>query len=321
MLITAPRRRATLDEVIRHPWTNQGSKTLSVDYIEDPKRSSKTTIHSDFVDKIIASNICDAGCHLMQVLKQKAPIRKQQIEDERKQKLEETLNQQDGSSSDDSDKQVSSDDVFDISVNDKGGRVWWKRLLRGFSRASHKFHGRAGTEEVQLGQPIDYMPNRGEVVGEPGGTRPLLTRIFRRRVATASGFTDQHNEVQELERIQIPTMNANTNKVAPQTSKPMPGIPTATKPNRFRAYTQTDTIPIRPALYGGTLSPVAAIPQVPLTPEKEGNSYTENRQVYGTSPVVMRSMVVQDGQQSASSNGTGWFGRRQWFPSLRLKRR
>ncbi|KAI8918760.1 kinase-like domain-containing protein [Entophlyctis helioformis] len=88
MLMIVPRRRATLNEVIRHTWMNVGHSTLCVDYLEDPQRVATNVVHAEFVDRVLASNICEAGCTLMQVLKANVPRRRQQLEDEWRQQVE-----------------------------------------------------------------------------------------------------------------------------------------------------------------------------------------------------------------------------------------
>nr|KAJ3412747.1 serine/threonine-protein kinase KIN2 [Polyrhizophydium stewartii] len=81
MLVVTPRRRATLMEVIRHPWLNRGYSTYPMCRTEG-SRFAVRVVHMDLVEKVISSGVCEAGCLLMEVMKQKLPARKKLLEEE-----------------------------------------------------------------------------------------------------------------------------------------------------------------------------------------------------------------------------------------------
>eukprot|EP00842_Homolaphlyctis_polyrhiza_P000271 jgi/Hompol1/1244/HPOL_001760-RA len=263
MLRTVASQRITLAGILGHPWVNATFPTAPVDVLIDPKRSQDPAVPKDLVDRVLRASICDSGCLLMQVLKQRMPQRKLQIEEEWRHHAENAAGSSSGSPRDslatrgsgdvqfhnsiqanrsgpsrvgsygdgttvayeqDTDSSGADED-FDVSVRDKG-HVWWKRLLNGFARKSQKpqpqlqpysleptatitdqnsderqhrlqipsSHNRLGTSDGQNffgGTAIKDLPNRVASVtaAAAAGTRPILTRLFHRRVTTASAGT------------------------------------------------------------------------------------------------------------------------------------
>ncbi|KAH9271614.1 hypothetical protein BASA83_006224 [Batrachochytrium salamandrivorans] len=284
MLMVVPRRRATLDEVIRHPWVNHGHRTRSTILLGGISRESAPVVHKDLVDRVLAATVCDAGCHLMNVLKQKIPQRQQKIEEEWRQNSirsksnnitsisENPIESNQCAPNKDKTTRHDHNDVspgkssagtfsnrdfstteIDKELNDEvhdKTKFWWRRIWRGFGQPTQKQptklrflepslepicveagsqppialeavvpnHHRSRTVDIPNTQPNEL----GDIhtLNESIGTRPLLTRIFRRRVATTSVFTDQ-----------------STCSTIPDR---LPAMRPAYKPMHGRAYTQTE---------------------------------------------------------------------------------
>ncbi|KAH6576559.1 hypothetical protein BASA62_001340 [Batrachochytrium salamandrivorans] len=245
MLMVVPRRRATLDEVIRHPWVNHGHRTRSTILLGGISRESAPVVHKDLVDRVLAATVCDAGCHLMNVLKQKIPQRQQKIEEEWRQN---SIRSKSNNITSISENPIESDQC--VPNKDKTTRHDHNDVSPGKSSAGTFSNRDFSTTEIDkelndekqdLSPPIaleavvpnhhrsrtvdipNTQPNElGDIhtLNESIGTRPLLTRIFRRRVATTSVFTDQ-----------------STCSTIPDR---LPAMRPAYKPMHGRAYTQTE---------------------------------------------------------------------------------
>ena len=153
MMKINPRHRPSLYQVLEHTWVNRGFLSPPLDYMEYPKRERNAVISFEWVDKLLKSNVCDSGCILMGELKQRMP------------KPEIKVEPRDNSS------RECVDEVEDLALHDKQqGKVWWRRLMKKMSKIHERITTRETMEEGETSQV------------------PLLTRLLRRRVATASAF-------------------------------------------------------------------------------------------------------------------------------------
>ncbi|KAL5033549.1 hypothetical protein BDV3_000521 [Batrachochytrium dendrobatidis] len=361
MLTVIPRKRATLEHVLQHPWVNQGYRTRPATTVDPVSKESTAAIQMELVNRVLSANVCDAGCHLMNMLKERIPERQQQMEAEWRQastqatsenqtKDSESLSTQNNASSSnnvfcqDQDTNCASgttnsmimlgdessileiSEEFDNTVHDKN-RIWWKRLLHNFGRhspstfqsktaspgstsqstQSEVFPSISASPSKSISSP--HYPKTGGMFGnnqiKPAEsispidvpvTQPLLTRIFRRRVATTSTFTD------------------------PQSKEIMPDMYTAARPTyratHGRAYTQNEAVAYNNAAQGMASSPLVDT----LDIRTKNEPPTVPRSCFETE-CNEASYAGQSVHGINSQPTKGNTGQRTWFPQFRIKRR
>lgn len=155
MFKTDPRKRMTLDEVIKDDWVNLGYKTYPVDYLEW-NRDKTPTIKKDWARMITKAPICQAGCMLMEELEERIPSR-QLVNDHGQAEVTD-----EDDSMDDAELEASKF-VSNMTIKDKRtSNIWWRRLFR-FPRKEDKVIEQDITKKLQHDQEREIEKYGGTI--------------------------------------------------------------------------------------------------------------------------------------------------------------
>ena len=184
MLQVRPEKRSTLNEVIRHPWTNYGYKTLPIDHLESD-RIPGTVISAEWVAMLKKASVPQAGFILMEELEDRIPSRSLKMETPAE------LAEGDNTDEDDSNEESEANRfISKMTIEDKPGKkIWWKQLWKRITRANFSKVPRSGDLsqnvrisardlDLQRPQPIGARGNSGTASPKANHIR-RLTEAFR----------------------------------------------------------------------------------------------------------------------------------------------
>lgn len=128
MLTVNPKKRFTIQYIVRHPWVNIGYSSYPIEHSEQAP-----TVLKDFVDVLMSVSVCQAGCMLMEELQNRIPSRRlaQDVITTDEQGNEILTDEDENNEELEANKFLSK-----MTIQDKPKKkIWWKRLWNTISRA------------------------------------------------------------------------------------------------------------------------------------------------------------------------------------------